>query len=489
MSSPSRRPSATAPATRRSAISTATASTTSSSTWPAAAATTARTATTDAALARRLQARRHAAVADQSGHATSARAPTTRSSWSTTSTATAAPKSPARRPTARSTARARRSATPTPTTSTRNGRILDGPEFLTVFDGHDRRGAGHDRLHPAARRRRRLGRRLRQPRRSLPRLHRLSRRRAAQPRHVPRLLHPRRARRLELARRQAHARLDLRQRRRHARQPTTTAARATTTSASADVDDDGRDEIVYGSCVIDDNGNGLYSTGLGHGDAMHVTDLDPEQPGPGSLQGQRRRRAARPASRCATPAPASSSGACPAPGRDGVGRACAIDIDPRHSRLGDAGAQGEGVGGLYNAKGETASPTAPRGSATWASGGTATCSRELLDGVDVSKWDYEQRPRRRRCFSGARSRRRLEQRLEVEPVPVRRHPRRLARGDRRRQRATAGRSRIFTTTIPTEHRFATLMHDPLYRLGVAWQNVAYNQPAHTSFYLGAPAPR
>ena len=43
---------------------------------------------------------------------------------------------------------------------------------------------------------------------------------------------------------------------------------------------------------------------------------------------------------------------------------------------------------------------------------------------------------------------------------------------------------VFTTTIPTEHRMPTLMHDPVYRLGVAWQNVSYNQPAHTGFYLG-----
>jgi hypothetical protein len=44
--------------------------------------------------------------------------------------------------------------------------------------------------------------------------------------------------------------------------------------------------------------------------------------------------------------------------------------------------------------------------------------------------------------------------------------------------------RIYTTTIPAERRLPTLMHDPVYRLGVAWQNVAYNQPAHTGFYLG-----
>ena len=47
----------------------------------------------------------------------------------------------------------------------------------------------------------------------------------------------------------------------------------------ADVDEDGRDEIVYGSMVIDDNGKGLSTTGYGHGDAQHVTDFDPWRKG------------------------------------------------------------------------------------------------------------------------------------------------------------------------------------------------------------------
>lgn len=47
----------------------------------------------------------------------------------------------------------------------------------------------------------------------------------------------------------------------------------------ADVDGDGKDEIVYGAATIDDNGKRLYSTGLGHGDALHVTDLHPQRPG------------------------------------------------------------------------------------------------------------------------------------------------------------------------------------------------------------------
>src|SRR6185295_10328951 len=43
---------------------------------------------------------------------------------------------------------------------------------------------------------------------------------------------------------------------------------------------------------------------------------------------------------------------------------------------------------------------------------------------------------------------------------------------------------IFTTPIPTAYRFPTLMHDPKYRLDIAWQNVGYNQPPHPGFFLG-----
>ena len=42
---------------------------------------------------------------------------------------------------------------------------------------------------------------------------------------------------------------------------------------------------------------------------------------------------------------------------------------------------------------------------------------------------------------------------------------------------------IFSTNIPTPHRVPTLMHDHVYRMGVAWQNVSYNQPPHLGYYL------
>lgn len=44
-----------------------------------------------------------------------------------------------------------------------------------------------------------------------------------------------------------------------------------------DVDGDGCDEIIYGSCAIDHNGKGLYSTRMGHGDAIHLTHFDPSR--------------------------------------------------------------------------------------------------------------------------------------------------------------------------------------------------------------------
>ena len=44
--------------------------------------------------------------------------------------------------------------------------------------------------------------------------------------------------------------------------------------------------------------------------------------------------------------------------------------------------------------------------------------------------------------------------------------------------------RLYTTTIPTDIRLPTLLHDPQYRLGLVWQNVVYNRPCYPSYYLG-----
>ncbi|MCI0705172.1 MAG: rhamnogalacturonan lyase [Planctomycetia bacterium] len=246
-----------------------------------------------------------------------------------------------------------------------------------------------------------------------------------------------------------------------------------------DVDTDGKDEIIYGSCAISSDGKGLHSTGLGHGDAMHFGDLDPDRPGLEVFKAN-----GDSANKAGIQLRDAKSGnqiwGVASTGKDGVGRACALDIDPRHKGM-EMWGRGAGVGGLFNAKGEKISDTAPRvcNMCCWWDGDLL---RELLDGVTVSKWDHKTN-REARLFAGT-------DHGCVSNNGTKANPCLCADilGDWREEiiaRTRDGKElRIFTTTIPTEHRLYTLMHDPIYRLGIAWQNVSYNQPAHTGFYLG-----
>jgi rhamnogalacturonan endolyase len=247
----------------------------------------------------------------------------------------------------------------------------------------------------------------------------------------------------------------------------------------ADVDNDGKDEIVYGACVIDHNGKGLYSTGLGHGDALHVSDLDPTRPGLEVFDIQERVGDAGAHFRDARTGKNLWKKPT-APGEpEGPGRGLAADIDPRHNGA-EMWAGGEGgVEGLFNPKGELISPIKPRtcNFAVWWDGDLL---RELLNGNRISKWDWQNSSEEtifeaEDCTSNNGSK--STPALAADIL-----------GDWREEviwRTRDNRElRIFTTTIPTEHRFYTLMHDPQYRLAIAWQNVAYNQPPHPGFYLG-----
>ncbi|MAT73412.1 MAG: hypothetical protein CMJ58_28340 [Planctomycetaceae bacterium] len=245
-----------------------------------------------------------------------------------------------------------------------------------------------------------------------------------------------------------------------------------------DVDGDGRDEIVYGSCVIDDDGTGLHSTGLGHGDAMHLTDHIPSRPGlevfkangdgpsPAGIQMR-------------DAATGEQIWGLECTGRDGVVRACALDIDPRYPGSECWGA-GAGVRGLFSATGQRISDRPPR-----------TCNmgiywdgdplRELLNGVTVTKWD-PQAEREQPLFDGRQYGVRSINGSKSNPCLCA-----DILGDWREEIIAPSRDgrelRVFVTPEPTPHRLVTLMHDPVYRLGVAWQNVSYNQPAHLGFDL------
>ena len=242
----------------------------------------------------------------------------------------------------------------------------------------------------------------------------------------------------------------------------------------ADVDGDGRDEIVYGSMVVDDDGKGLFSTGMRHGDALHVGDLDPSRPGLevfGIHENEGRANG--------SPGTAMYDARTgeilwkTAQGED-VGRGLAADIDPRHPGSECWG----GPGGLRTCKGEPIGP-APR-SANFAIWWDADLLRETLDGVRISKWDWQgQKLDSIFMATGAASNNGSKSTPCLSADLL---------GDWREEvvfRSTDNKTlRIYTTTDRTSHRIPTLMHDPQYRLAIAWQNVGYNQPPHPGFFLG-----
>ena len=247
--------------------------------------------------------------------------------------------------------------------------------------------------------------------------------------------------------------------------------------AIADVDADGRDEIVYGAMVVDDNGKGLFSTGLRHGDALHAGDLDPARPGL-EVFGIHENEEATVA--LATPGLAlfdARTGEIvwsQLPGGD-VGRGLAADIDPRHP-----GAEfwTSAPAGLLDVRGRRISdaPSSVNFAVWW----DADPLREILDRNWIAKWDPATSTLVRLLTAegaAANNGSKATPALSADLF-----------GDWREEviwRAEDNASlRIYTTTIPAANRFDTLMHDRTYRLAIAWQNVGYNQPPHPGFFLG-----
>ena len=252
----------------------------------------------------------------------------------------------------------------------------------------------------------------------------------------------------------------------------------------ADVDGDGRDEIVYGAMCINADGTPRYSTKLGHGDALHVSDLDPTRPGlevfaihenPKHPYGIEFRDANTGALIWGKP-----GGTAPAPD---VGRGVAFDIDPRHP----GNEIWSTLPGLNNARGEIISAKKPN-SVNFAVWWDGDLLRELLNGNTVSKWDWVTETTNVLLTAEgctANNSTKSNPALSADLL-----------GDWREEvilRTTDNQElRIFSTTITTAHRLTTLMHDLQYRLAIAWQNVGYNQPPHPGFFLGEgmkPTPR
>jgi rhamnogalacturonan endolyase len=248
-----------------------------------------------------------------------------------------------------------------------------------------------------------------------------------------------------------------------------------------DVDGDGKDEIIFGAMVLDDNGKGLYSTGLGHGDALHVSDLDPSRPGLEVFGIQERFDDAGAHFRDARTGEVLWKKPSVKAGEDGEGpgRGLALDIDPRYPGY-ECWVFGAGIRGLFSAKGERISQRTPP-SCNMGIYWDGDVLGELLDGTRIDKWDWEGETVNRLLDAGAYN---CVRNNGTKSNPV------LSAdilGDWREEviyrTADNNELRVFTTAIPTDKKFYTLMHDPHYRLSIAWQNVAYNQPPHPGFYL------
>lgn len=250
-----------------------------------------------------------------------------------------------------------------------------------------------------------------------------------------------------------------------------------------DVDHDGRDEIVYGSAVIDHDGTGLYACGFFHGDAMDLAHFAPDMPDLSVLSchekdsGITLRNA--------------KTGELAFPRKRGgvVGRCLCADIDPTNYGLELWAPSGIG---LLNRKGEVLHGISGRNATTGALEGPSNLScnfavwwdgdllRELFDKAEVTKFDWTSG----RCDSIARFTGALANN-DTKSTPC------LSGdlfGDWREEILLRSDDnehlRLYVSTSPTGYRFHSFIQDQMYRNCIALQNVCYNQPPHPGFYFG-----
>lgn len=242
----------------------------------------------------------------------------------------------------------------------------------------------------------------------------------------------------------------------------------------ADVDNDGKQEIVLGATCLDDDGSVLWCLNTGHGDAMHLGDLLPDRNGLELWI-------------CHEDKPYGVSLVDASNGKtifhkDGdadTGRCCAANV-----WAGNDGAEFWGLGNdVFDGSGNTLSCRRP--AINFLSYWDGDLEREILDG-------YTDKPA---TISKMKNDGTLTTILSTDGAytcnTTKGTPCLSADifGDWREElivRASDSKSlRIYCTPYETDYRITTLMHDPQYRNQVAGQNISYNQPPHTSFYLAS----
>ncbi|MGW2283054.1 rhamnogalacturonan lyase [Streptomyces sp. NPDC001770] len=242
----------------------------------------------------------------------------------------------------------------------------------------------------------------------------------------------------------------------------------------ADVDADGKDEIVYGSMAVDDNGSSLWTTKNGHGDAQHVGDLDPSRAGLEEFKVDE--DASKPSSWMADARTGQILWSTPASGDNG--RGVSDDI-----WSGSPGAESwsSAADGVRSPTGAVVASRKPSSTnfLTWWDGDT---TRELLDSTHIDKYGTSSDTR---LLTGAS----VHANNGTKATPA------ISGdlfGDWREEVVwpTTNNTalRIYSTPYETTTRITTLLHDTQYRTALAWQNTAYNQPPHPSFAIGSGMP-
>ena len=238
--------------------------------------------------------------------------------------------------------------------------------------------------------------------------------------------------------------------------------------SAGDVDGDGFDEIIEGSCAIDHNGKFMYRTGKGHGDAMHLSDLDPDNPGLEVWQVHEEKPYGYDLHDARTGKLLFSETSS---GDNGRGVAGDVDSLNRGHELWSAANWN-----TYTVKGKIWKAD-KRPAYNFRIYWDGDLLDELLDNTTISKWDHAKQQSNTLFQMQGNSCNTTKATPNFSGDIL---------GDWREEvilHDGASKLYIYTTTIPTEHRMYTLAHDPIYRLGMSWQNTAYNQPPHLGFWL------
>ncbi|MBQ7238645.1 MAG: chitobiase/beta-hexosaminidase C-terminal domain-containing protein [Bacteroidales bacterium] len=242
----------------------------------------------------------------------------------------------------------------------------------------------------------------------------------------------------------------------------------------ADVDGDGYDEIIFGSCTIDHDGNLLYRTGLGHGDALHVGDFLPDRAGLEVMMVHEESSAAYGTEMRDALTGEHLSGTYA--GSD-IGRGLIADIDATSRGAEYWSTQSNNV---YSAEGVSLSTKRP--TVNFRTYWDGDLQEELTEKGAITKWTGR--------TSSIKTLVDMVAKYDIGVNLIKFTPCLQADifGDWREEQIyydddTFSHLKIFSTTYPSDYSIPTLMHDHQYRMATVWQTSAYNQPPHLSYFL------